>query len=101
MRGSATCKTGWSRREVHFDDVRNKDARNVSPVRLWRRTRTAKYNRIEEMSQFRVQRIFGEEFGVFGRIGAAVKILIGNRNEAFVKQRITLPGDLHPSAFFL
>ena len=48
------------------------------------------------MREFRVERILAKEFRVIARTGATVAILVLDRDEGFVKERVALTPNLHP-----
>ena len=91
IRAAAGEEHAW-RREIHFDQVGNIDGRDIGPVVL--------EVAAEQLREFRVERILAKEFRVIARTGATVAILVLDRDEGFVKERVALTPNLYPRAVF-
>src|SRR6185369_2418854 len=91
---TTTGQTHLSCREIDLDQIRNVNAGNVTAVCLRRHWRL-KHEKIDQAGEFRRFSILSKEFSIRARARAAVQILIGDRDESFVEQRIALACNLY------
>src|SRR4029077_16255139 len=84
--------------QINFDQIRNKNSRDVSPACLDVGQLAIKKNNVNQMREFRRHRVFAEQLVVRVGTGTAVAILVSDSNQALVEERVALPGDLHPGA---
>ena len=87
-------QTRLRRGEIDLDQIRNENAGNVGAIRL-RSNRRLEDKEIDQVREFRRLRILPEKFTINTRTRAAIQILISDRDESFVEERIALARDLH------
>ena len=87
-------ETGRVGREIDFDQVRNKNPDKIGAIIFERCHLTAEEDLIDQLRQLRRRSVLLEKGRIRSRLRAAVKILVHDRDERFVEQRISLASDL-------
>jgi hypothetical protein len=83
-------------RQVNFNQIRNKNSRDVSPACFDVRQRAIEDNLVDQPGQFGRHRVCAEQRIINLGAGTAVAVLIGNGNQPLVEERIALTRDLYP-----
>src|SRR5438132_1221233 len=82
--------------QINFNQIGNKNSRDVSPTCLNVRQRAIEDNYVDQVRQFGSYRVSSEQRIINLGAGAAVAILIGDGDQTLVEQRVALTCDLHP-----
>ena len=85
-------------RQINFNQIGNKNSRDVSPACLDVRQRAIEDNLVDQPRQFGRHRISAEQRIINLGTGTAVAVLIGDGDQTLVEKRIALTRDLHPRA---
>src|SRR5258708_10099062 len=95
--GAVPAEPARSGREVHFDEIRDEDSRDVGAVGFRSGAVAAEYDQIEQLRHLRIQRVLLEQRVVQPGTGAAVEVFVSDSYQRLVEERVALAGDLDPA----
>ena len=86
---STAGQPGRARRQIDLDQIGNEDAGDVGPAHRGRHVR-AEHERVDQRSELGIQRVLPEQLRIHFRRRAAVQVLVLERDQPFVEQRVAL-----------
>ncbi|CAA9216757.1 MAG: hypothetical protein AVDCRST_MAG42-263, partial [uncultured Chthoniobacterales bacterium] len=87
-------------RKIDFDHVGDEDLHKIGAVLFRCYLLTIEDKRVDEFRQLRRTSVFVEDRRIVGRLSAVVAILVLDRDEAFVEERVALPSHLDEAPGF-
>src|SRR5262249_53205283 len=81
-------------RKIDLDQVGDEDRRNVHAILVNRQLLAAADQQVDQRGQFGILGVLAEDLRVHGRQGAAVGVLVFQRDQSLIEERIALTRDL-------